>query len=93
VSRGKLVAKWRRSHVCPTRGISGETLRDEKRSEKGGKYRTFRRNRKTENDALIIFEREPSERLYSFCARGLNDDSPRLAETVKLFRERGVKPR
>jgi hypothetical protein len=71
-----------------------EIVREEKRSEKTGKYKPLRRNQQTESDVLRIFEygteREPMQFLRE---NGLKDDSPRFAELVKLFRERGGKPR
>jgi hypothetical protein len=71
-----------------------ETLREEKRSEKTGKYKPLRRNRQTEIDALRIFQYGTERELMQFLREnGLNDDSPRFAELVKLFREHGRKQR
>lgn len=71
-----------------------ETLREEKRSEKTGKYKAFPRNKQTESDVLRIFEHGTEREFMQFLREnGLNDDSQRFAELLKLFRERGGKPR
>jgi hypothetical protein len=67
-----------------------EVVREEKRSEKTGKYKPLPRNRETERDAARIFENGTEQELMRFLREnGLKDDSPRFAEIVRLFRERG----
>ena len=69
-------------------------VREEKRSEKAGKYNALPRNRQTERDIADLFEHGTERELMQFLREnGLNDDSPRFAEIVKLFRERGGKRR
>ena len=71
-----------------------KTLREEKHSEKTGKYKPLPRNRQTESDVLRIFEHGTERELMQFLREnGLKDDSLRFAEILKLFRERGGKPR
>lgn len=71
-----------------------EVIREEKRSEKTGKYKTLPRNRQTENAIAEIFEKGTKRELMQFLrASGLQDDSARFAEIVKLFREHAGKRR
>jgi hypothetical protein len=71
-----------------------DVVRKEKRSEKVGKYKPLPRNRQTEQDISELFEHGTERELMQFLREnGLNDDSPRFAEIVKLFRERGGKRR
>jgi hypothetical protein len=69
-----------------------EVVRREKRPEKAGKYKPLPRNRQTERDITELFDHGTERELMQFLrASGLNDDSPRFAEIVKLFREHGGK--
>jgi hypothetical protein len=69
-------------------------LREEKRSEKTGKYKPLPRNRQTESAITKIFDHGTERELMQFLREnGLKDDSPRFAGILKLFRERGGKPR
>jgi hypothetical protein len=69
-----------------------ETRLAEQRSEKTGKYKPLRRTKQTETDILKIFKHGTERELMQFLREsGVKDDSPRFAEIVKLFRERGEK--
>ena len=71
-----------------------EAFRKERRSEKVGKFKPLPRNTRTEVDVLRIFEHGTERELMQFLREnGLSDDSPRFAEIVKLFRERGGRRR
>jgi hypothetical protein len=71
-----------------------DVVRGEKRAEKTGKYAVLPRNRQTERDIADLFEHGTERELMQFLrASGLNDDSVRFAEIVKLFRERGGRRR
>jgi len=69
-----------------------EVVREERRSERTGKYKPLPRNQQTERDLARIFEHGTERELMRYLREnGLNDDSPRFAEIVKLFREHGGK--
>lgn len=69
-----------------------DNLRAERRSEKTGKYKLLRRTKQTEDDVLRIFRHGTERDLMQFLREnGVKDGSPRFAEIVKLFRERGGK--
>jgi hypothetical protein len=69
-----------------------EVARQEKRSEKTGKYKPLPRNKQTETEIAQIFENGTERELMRFLrASGLQDDSPRFAEIVRLFREHAGK--
>ncbi len=71
-----------------------EVVRAEKRSEKTGKFRPLPRNKQTERDVARLFEHGTERELMQFLREnGLQDDSPRFGEIVKLFRERGGRQR
>jgi hypothetical protein len=71
-----------------------EVIRSEKHSEKTGKYKPLPRNRQTGREIAEIFEHGTERELTQFLrANGLNDDAPRFAEILKLFREHGGKQR
>lgn len=71
-----------------------DVVREEKRSEKAGKYKPLPRNRQTERDMADLFDHGTERELMQFLREnGLNDDAPRFVEIVKLFRERGGKQR
>ena len=71
-----------------------DVVREEKRSEKAGKYKLLPRNRQTERDMADLFDHGTERELMQFLREnGLNDDAPRFVEIVKLFRERGGKQR
>jgi hypothetical protein len=67
-----------------------DVARRERRSEKTGKYRPLPRNKQTEANLTRIFEKGTERELMQYLREnGLNDDSPRFAELVKLFRDSG----
>jgi hypothetical protein len=71
-----------------------DVARGEKRSERTGKYKPLPSNRQTEREIAELFDHGRERELMQFLrASGLNDDSRRFAEIVKLFRERGGKRR
>jgi hypothetical protein len=71
-----------------------DVIRREKHSEKTGKYRPLPRNRQTEREIAEIFEHGTERELMQFLREnGLNDDAPRFAEILKLFREHGGRQR
>jgi hypothetical protein len=73
--------------------ISGRTS-VRKALRENGKYKPLRGNRQTEPHALRIFKHGTERGLMQFLRKsGLNEDSPRFAELVKLFRDRGEKSR
>jgi hypothetical protein len=69
-----------------------EVRNEEMRSEKTSKYKPLPRNKRTENDMLRIFEHGTEQELMQFLReKGLDEDSPRFSEILKLFRDRGGK--
>jgi hypothetical protein len=71
-----------------------DVIREEKRSEKAGKYKPLPRNRQTEREIAQIFEHGTERELMRYLREnGLNDDAPRFAGILKLFREHGGKQR
>ena len=71
-----------------------DVIRREKRSEKARKYKPLPRNRQTEREIAEIFEQGTERELMRYLREnGLNDDAPRFAEILKLFREHGGKQR
>jgi hypothetical protein len=71
-----------------------DIVRGEKRAEKTGNYKPLPRNKQTERDIAQLFEYGTERELMRFLREsGLNDDSERFAEIVKLFRERGGRQR
>jgi hypothetical protein len=69
-----------------------EVVQGEKRSEKTGKYKPLRRNKRTEIAIAQLFENGTERELTRFLREnGLPDDSPRFAQIVKLFRDHGGK--
>ena len=71
-----------------------EVMQREKHSEKTGKYKPLPRNRQTEKEIAEIFEHGTERELMRYLREnGLNDDAPRFAEILKLFREHGGKQR
>lgn len=69
-----------------------ESLADERRKEKTGKYATLPRNRRTERELQKIFEFGTEAELRNYLRRnGVPDESARFVQIVKLFRERGGK--
>jgi len=71
-----------------------DVIRREKHSEKTGKYKPLPRNRQTEREIAEIFEHGTQRELMRYLREnGLNDDAPRFAQILKLFREHGAKQR
>lgn len=71
-----------------------DLIREEKRSEKAGKYTPLPRNRQTEREIAQIFEHGTERELMQYLREnGLTDGSPRFVEIVKLFHEHGGKRR
>jgi hypothetical protein len=69
-----------------------EVAREERRSEKAGKFKPLPRNKRTEADLARIFEHGTERELMRYPREnGLNEDEPRFAQIVKLFREHGGK--
>lgn len=67
-----------------------ELIGEAKRPEKTGKYKPLPRNRRTEREIARIFESGTEAELMRFLRRnGLQDESPRFAEILMLFREHG----
>jgi hypothetical protein len=54
--RGEFVAPRKHSQGCRDEKDIREILREQKRTEKTGKYKPLSRNRQTGSDALRIFE-------------------------------------
>lgn len=71
-----------------------DVIRREKHSEKTGKYKPLPRNRQTEREIAEIFDHGTERELMRYLREnGLNDDAPRFAVILKLFREHGGKQR
>jgi hypothetical protein len=69
-----------------------EVVREERRSVKTGKFKALPRNKQTEADLARIFENGTERELMKYLREnGLNDDEPRFALIVKLFREHAAK--
>lgn len=69
-----------------------DVVREERRSEKTGKFRPLPRNKQTEADLARIFEHGTERELMRYLREsGLTDDAPRFTQIVKLFREHGGK--
>ena len=71
-----------------------DVIRREKHPERAGKYKPLPRNRQTEREIAEIFQHGTERELMRYLREsGLNDDAPRFAEILKLFREHGGKQR
>jgi hypothetical protein len=71
-----------------------DVIRQEKHSEKTGKYKPLPRNRQTEREIAEIFDHGTERELMRYLREnGLSDDAPRFAQILKLFREHGGKQR